>query len=589
MGRPEKVKEKPKNIKKTLNSLFSYYKKYIPFLIIALLCSIGSTIFSLISPYKISELIDVITVGLTASMDIDAIKNLCIALLSIQGLGLILGYIQRLFVVQVSQKFSKELRTLVFDKVNRIQLKYFDNNNFGDLLSRLVNDVEMIADNLSNNIAHLISSIVLLIGSAVIMVVINWQMGLSAIIFSVLGIAVMTWLVSKSQKYFQENRKNEGELNGYIEEIYAGHKIVKSYNNEKQTRQHFSEINDKVYTSAWKSNILSSLMHPIITLIGNISYVIICIMGAFMVSKNVITFGVIVSFIVFIKLFIQPLSNISQIISTLQTTLAASERVFDFLDNDELKDESKKTKALTNISGNVEFEHVKFGYEKDKTVIHDFSATISAGQKVAIVGATGAGKTTIVNLLMRFYEIDSGDIKIDGVSIQDITRENLHSLFAMVLQDTWIFEGTLRENLIFTTPNISDEKLDVICEELGLLSWINTLPDKYDTILSESTNFSGGQQQLITIARAMIKNAPLLILDEATSSIDTRTEKIIQEAMDKLAKKRTSFIIAHRLSTIKNADVILVIKDGDIAEKGNHYELLEKNGIYANMYNAQFS
>lgn len=583
-----RLAEKPQNIKKTITSLFYYYKKYIPKLIVALVCSIISAGLSLISPSKIANLVDMISVGLTGEMDVAAIQHLCMFLLFLLLLGFIFGYIQRFLLVGISQRFSNELRSSIFKKVNRIQLKYFDNNNFGDLLSRLVNDVENISDNLSNTIAHLVSSIILLISSAIIMVCINWQMGISAIAFSLFGFAVMTWIVSKSQKYFQANRKNEGELNGYIEEIYAGHKIIKSYNNEESTRNKFNEINNKVYESSCKSHTLSALMQPIIAVIGNISYVIICIMGAYMVSRNVITFGVIVSFIVFIKLFNQPLSSISQMITTLQTTLASAERVFEFMENEELSNETDKVISLTDVHGDVEFSHVKFGYNEETPIIHDFNAKIKAGQKVAIVGPTGAGKTTLVNLLMRFYEMNDGDILIDNVSIKNITRENLHDLFAMVLQDTWIFEGTLRENLVFTTPNITDEQIDLVCNKLGLTSWINTLPDKYDTILSERTSFSGGQQQLITIARAMLKNAPLLILDEATSSIDTKTEKIIQRAMDTLSENRTSFVIAHRLSTIKNADVILVIKDGDIAEMGTHAELLAKNEIYANMYNSQF-
>ena len=582
-------RETPKSIKKTIKALFQNYKRFIPAMVFALIFSVAGTLLSLFSSYKVSDLVDEISLGLTGNINIELVSNMCLFLIALNILSFVFGYLQQLILVTVSQKLSKHLRSTIFAKVNRIKLQYFDNNNFGDLLSRLINDIEMVSDNLSSSIASFASAIILLIGSASIMIFINWKLGLSAIACALVGFFVMTFFVSKSQHFFQENRKNEGELNGYVEEIYSGHKIVKSYNNEAHVTDKFQAINNKVCESAWKANALSSLMHPIVTFIGNASYVLICIMGAYMVSQNIITFGIIVSFVLLIKLFIQPLSNISQIITTLQTTLAAAERVFEFLENEELSDETHKKMKLKRVKGHVNFKHVRFGYEKNKTIIQNFTTFITSGQKIAIVGETGAGKTTLVNLLMRFYEMESGDIKIDNTSIKDITRENLHDLFAMVLQDTWIFEGTLRENLIYTTPNVTDAKLDKVCTELGLMPWIESLPDKYDTILSESTNFSGGQQQLITIARAMIKDAPLLILDEATSSIDTRSERIIQRAMDKLTKNRTSFIIAHRLSTIKNADNILVIQDGDIVEMGRHRELLNKNGIYASMYNSQFT
>lgn len=581
-------KERPQDFKKTVKSLFKYYRVFIPLLIAAMVIGVISTGLSLITPYKTSDLIDTISVGLTGLMDLNAVVEICTFLLVLHLISILLGYIQHLFMVEISQRLSRNLRTEINKKIHKIKLKYFDDNNFGDLLSRLVNDVELVSNNLSNNLTHLVASILMLIGSGLMMLIINWKMGSVAMLFSIMGFFFISLIVKKSQKYFVAQRENEGKLNGYIEETYAGHKIVKSYNNEDHVKAEFNKVNEAVYQSDWISAALSSLTQPITTLIGSISYVVICVMGAMMVANGTITFGTIVSFIIFIKLFIQPLSSISQIITTLQSTLAAAERVFGFLDNEDLSPEAENLKSLSNINGDVEFENVSFGYKEDKTIIKNLSVSLKAGQKVAIVGATGAGKTTLVNLLMRFYEVNSGDIKIDGVSIKEISRKNLHDLFGMVLQDTWIFEGTIRENLIYTTPDITDEKLDRVCTELGLKNWIESLPAGYDTVLTEQTTFSGGQQQLLTIARAMLKNAPLLILDEATSSIDTRTEQVVQSAMDKLMHGRTSFVIAHRLSTIKNADIILVIKDGDVVEKGNHDTLLSMDGLYAKMYNAQF-
>lgn len=588
MNEFEKPKdEKPQNLKNAIKDLFTYYKKFLPLFFIALFFGIGGAAFSLIYPYKTSELMDTISAGLTDVMDLDKIVSLCVFMVAIHICSLILSYIQERIMVTITQKMSHGLRQEINKKTNKITLKYFDSNNFGDLISRLVNDVDSVSSGLSQNLSQLVTAIIMLLGSAFMMLIINFKLAIATIAIAMIGGLVTTILIKKSQKYFNENRKNLGDLNGFVEETYAGHQIVKSYNTEEFVRNEFEVINERLYKSTWISNTLSSLTMPLMGFIGNLSFVIICVFGAYLVSQGLITFGIIVSFVLFTNLFIQPLSSISEIISSLQSTLAAAERVFEFLNQDELCPDNDDLQILKDVKGNVTFENVQFGYT-DELVIKNFNASIKAGQKIAIVGHTGAGKTTLVNLLMRFYEVQDGDIKIDGISIKDISRANLHDLFGMVLQDSWIFHGTLRENLVYIAENVTDEEISAICKAIGLSDWIETLEDGYDTLLTESTTLSSGQQQLITIARAMIKNAPLLILDEATSSIDTRTEKTVQAAMDKLMENRTAFIIAHRLSTIKNADLILVINDGNIVEAGNHETLLAQNGDYATLYNSQF-
>ena len=456
------------------------------------------------------------------------------------------------------------------------------------MLSRVTNDVDTIGQSLNNSIGSFVSSVTLFLGALIMMFVTNWLMALSAIAASLIGFVLMTVIMSRSHKYFFAQQKELGAIDGHIEEMYSGHLVVKAYNGEEAAEKTFDDINHRLYESAWKSQFFSGLMMPIMNFVGNFGYVVVCVLGAVLAANGSISFGVIVSFMVYIRLFTQPLSQLAQVFTSLQSTMAASERVFEFLDEKEMEDESGKTKKLENARGDVEFRHVKFGYLPEKTIIHDFSAKASAGEKIAIVGPTGAGKTTIVNLLMRFYEVNGGEILIDGVPIRELTRENVHDLFCMVLQDTWIFEGTLRENLVYSKEGVTDQELDRVCRAVGLEHYIKTLPEKYDTVLNEQASLSAGQRQLVTIARAMIENAPLLILDEATSSVDTKTELLVQKAMDTLTEGRTSFVIAHRLSTIKNADLILVLKDGDIIESGNHDELLAKNGFYAELYNSQF-
>ena len=458
-------------------------------------------------------------------------------------------------------------------------------------ISTLRSDINDYSYTINNNVVSLIGAITLIIGSVVMMFITNWIMALVAIGSSLLGFLIMGLIMIKSQKYFNVQQQVIAELNGHVEEIYSGHDIVKVFNGKKETSSQFNQINKKLYVSNWKSQFFLGLMGPLMGFVGNLSYVAVCVSGALLVSKGVIDIGAIVSFMIYIRLFIQPLSELAQVLTSLQTTAASSERVFNFLNQTELSDESDKTQKLIpqQVKGNVEFKHIKFGYNDEKVIIPDFSAKVKAGQKVAIVGPTGAGKTTLVNLLMKFYELNDGDICIDGISTNDLTRENIHDLFSMVLQDTWLFEGTVKENLVYNKEGVSDEQIYEACNACGIDHFIKTLPKGYDTVLDDNTSISAGQKQLITIARAMIQNSPMLILDEATSSVDTRTEAVIQKAMDRLTKGRTSFVIAHRLSTIKNADLILVMKDGNIIEKGDHKELLKQNGFYADLYNSQFS
>ena len=490
----------------------------------------------------------------------------------------------------VTQKFSKKLRGEISIKINKLPLKYFDKNSYGDILSRVTNDVDTLGQTMNQSIGTLVSSVTMFIGSLVMMFYTNWLMAITAIIATIIGFALMAVILAKSQKYFNAQQKQLGILNGHIEEMYSGHNVVKAYNGTNESKKKFNEYNNALYESAWKSQFLSGLMPVIMGFIGNFGYVCVCIVGAMLTMNSSISIGVIVAFMIYIRLFTNPLSQIAQAMTSLQSAAAASERVFEFLDEEELIDESNKTKVLSKdeVKGNITFEHVKFGYDEDKLIIKDFSAKAKSGEKIAIVGPTGAGKTTMVNLLMRFYEINSGDILIDGVSTKDLTRENIHKLFCMVLQDTWLFNGTIKDNIIYNNPNVTLDEVKEACKTVGLDHFIKTLPHGYDTKIGDTDSLSSGQKQLLTIARGMIEDAPFLILDEATSSVDTRTEELVQIAMDKLMHGRTSFIIAHRLSTIKNADLILVMKDGNIIEQGNHNELIKKNGFYAELYNSQF-
>ncbi|MEH7493012.1 ABC transporter ATP-binding protein [Neobacillus niacini] len=580
--------EKPKDFKNTMRQLISYCKVYLPAIIIALILAMAGSVFNIIGPDLLSEITDLITEGMMASIDLDAVIDVASFLAILYGLGFVFNYIQGFIMATVTQRVSKNLRSDLSTKINRLPLKYFDATSTGDVLSRVTNDVDMIGQTMNQSLSTLVSAITMFLGSLIMMFYTNWIMAIAAILSTIVGFGLMTFIISKSQRYFAQQQKELGKLNGHIEEIYSGHNVVKVYNGEKEARETFHEINTRLYTSAWKSQFMSGLMMPLMMFVGNFGFVVVCIVGAVLAVNNIISFGVIVAFMLYIRLFTQPLTQLAQAATNLQSTAAASERVFEFLAEEELANESDKKEKLEAAIGDVEFKNVRFGYSQGKMVINNFSATAKAGEKVAIVGPTGAGKTTLVNLLMRFYEVNGGEILIDGVPINNLTRDNIHDLFSMVLQDTWLFEGTIRENIVYSRHSVSDEEVVAACKSVGLHHFIKTLPMGYDTILDDKANLSAGQKQLITIARAMVDKKPLLILDEATSSVDTRTEVLIQQAMDKLTVGKTSFVIAHRLSTIKNADLILVMKDGDIIESGNHEELLSKNGFYAELYNSQF-
>ncbi len=572
----------------TWGKLISYCKAYFPAIIIALLCAAGGTIFTLVGPDKLSEMTDTISTGLMNGIDMKAIRSITLALAAFYSSSVILSYVQGYIMVTVTQKVSKNMRTDISCKINRLPLKYFDSTSYGDILSRVTNDVDTIGQTLNQSIGNLVSAVTLFFGSVIMMFTTNWIMALVAIGASLLGFVLMMLIISHSQKYFTEQQELLGAINGHVEEVYNGHNVIKAYNAEDELRKEFRTINRNLYKNAWKSQFISGLMMPLMSFVGNFGYVAVCVAGAALAIKGTISFGVIVAFMVYVRLFTQPLSQMAQAATSLQSTGAASYRVFTFLGEEELANENGKYTVLGTAKGNVVFKNVQFGYDENKLIIHDFSATVKTGQKIAIVGPTGAGKTTMVNLLMRFYETNQGEIAIDGIPISVLTRENVHGLFCMVLQDTWLFEGTIRDNIIYCKENVSDEDVVKVCKAVGIHHFIKTLPMGYDTVLDENASISAGQKQLITIARAMIKNAPMLILDEATSSVDTRTEILIQEAMDKLMTGRTSFIIAHRLSTIKNADLILVMNNGDIIESGTHQELLSQNGFYADLYNSQF-
>ena len=585
---PPGAGEKPKDFRKAMKQLLLSTKKYRAPLIVAIVLALVGTATTLAGPDMLRLVTDEITAGLQGSINLTRIVQLSVILLIIFAAGAIITFIQGLIITTVTQRFAQDLRDGVSQKINKLPLKYFDSSTSGDILSRVTNDVDTLATAMNQSIGNLAASITLLIGTLILMLITNIILALTAVVSVFLGFILMNIIMAKSQKYFRQNQKNLGTLNGHIEEMYAGHPVVRAYNAERGATKTFDEINDRLYISNWKSQFLSGLMMPFMNFIGNLGYVAVCIVGAVLVLNGYITFGVIVAFMLHIRNFTQPLAGIAQSMTALQSAGAASERVFEFLSAEEMSDESNITQELTDVKGDVTFDHVQFGYLENKIIIKDFSAEIKAGQNVAIVGPTGAGKTTIVNLLMRFYDTNSGDIKIDGVPISQLKRENVHALFCMVLQDTWLFEGTIKENVIYSKEDVTDAQVKEACKAVGMHHFIRTLPQGYDTVLGESVNISAGQKQLLTIARAMIENAPLLILDEATSSVDTRTEVLVQRAMEKLTKGRTSFVIAHRLSTIRNADIILVMKDGDIIESGNHETLLSEGGFYAQLYNSQF-
>lgn len=576
------------DFKGTMGKLVAYCKPYLPLIIMALLLSVVGTIFTIVGPGKLKDMTDHITEGLMGEIDMDAVSSIGILLAVLYGLSVIFSFFQGYIMATVTQKVSRSLRTRISKKINKLPLKYFDSTSNGDVLSRVTNDIDTIGQTMNQSVGMLVTSVTMLVGSLVMMFYTNVWMTLTAIISTFLGFGFMTVMIKKSQTHFVHQQANLGAMNGHVEEIFSGYDVVKVYNGERKAKETFNEINAKLYESSWKSQFLSGLTMPLMMFVGNFGYVSVCIVGGALAMNGQISFGVIVAFMLYVRLFTQPLGQIAQAATSLQSTAAAAARVFEFLEEKELEDENHKSKVLKDVKGQVEFRNVSFGYDPNKLIINDFSARALPGQKIAIVGPTGAGKTTIVNLLMRFYELNGGEIAIDGVPIHELPRENVHEQFCMVLQDTWLFEGTIKENIVFNKQGVTDADVKEVCKAVGIDHFVRTLTHGYDTVLNEQVNLSAGQKQLITIARALIANAPLLILDEATSSVDTRTELLIQEAMDRLMAGRTSFVIAHRLSTIKNADIILVMKDGDIIESGNHYELLAANGFYAELYNSQF-
>lgn len=626
--------EKPKDLVGTWKKLLSYCKKYHAAMIVALACAILATVCTLIGPGKLSDMTDAMSEALqpdvssmsaeqqamaqamieqagedgggedalaamekipdavmdaiTPKLDMETVVSIATFLICLYAISYVLHIVQSYTMSTVTQRVSQNLRRDISEKINKLPMAFYNRTSTGDILSCVTNDVDTIGQSLNQSVSNLVTAGVLLVGSLVMMLLTNGIMTLTAVLASLLGFCLMFAIMGHSQKYFVLQQQGIGNLNGHIEEVYTGHTVIKAYNAEDQEQETFDKLNNKLCHDGFRANCLSGLMQPIMQFIGNLGYVAVCVVGGAMALNGHISFGVIVAFMMYVRYFTQPLSQIAQAMQSLQSAAAAGERVFVFLEAEEMSDESDKAKKLEHVRGQVEFEHVKFGYDEGKTIIHDFSAVAKPGQKIAIVGPTGAGKTTLVNLLMRFYELDGGEIRIDGVPTRNMKREEVHDQFCMVLQDTWLFEGTIRENLVYCEQGVSDEKIRRACKAVGLDHYIRTLPNGYDSVLSDQLSFSQGQKQQLTIARAMIADKPMLILDEATSSVDTRTEQQIQRAMDQLMENRTSFVIAHRLSTIKNADLILVLKDGDIIESGTHEALLEKNGFYAELYNSQF-
>lgn len=585
-----RVVEKPKNFKKSMKELIGYVKPFWWLIVVALLFAIVATICNIISPKKLGDLSQNIFTGLALNgkVDLSSLTNIGITLIIIYVLAIVFEYAKSWIMTGVTQKITYRFRKDISEKINKVPLSYFDTQSYGDVLSRVTNDVDTISQTLNQSIIQLFTSITMFLGVLIMMFTISYKVALISLLIIPLSLIGLLLIVKFSQKYFKKQQVNLGKLNGYVEEMYSGHVIIKAYNKEEATLKDFGKINKELHDSSWKSQFLSGLMNPVMNFIGNLAYVVICVFTASLILKGEIGFGAITSFVIYIRLFTQPLNQIAQVSNNLQSTAAASERVFEFLSAEEMEDESHFVKKLEHVQGKVEFKNVSFGYEPNQIIIKNFSALVQPGQKVAIVGPTGAGKTTIVNLLMKFYNVTSGDILIDDVSIKQLTRENVHDIFGMVLQDTWLFEGSVKENLAYGKSNISMEKIKEACQAAHIQHFIESMSHGYDTILDEDSNISQGQKQLFTIARAMIEDAPMLILDEATSSVDTRTEELIQDAMDRLTKGRTTFVIAHRLSTIKNADMILVMKDGDIIEKGTHDELMAQKGFYCNLYNSQF-
>lgn len=587
---------KAKNFKASMGKLIKYLKPYAFWLVLALVFTAGATVLSVLAPSYIRKITIEIAVSIPSKVfpnglpiNMTAVASIGVILVIFYLTSLLLNFLQSFIMAGINQGVSKSLRKKISQKINKVPLKYFDSHNTGDTLSRVTNDIDTIGQTLNQSVATLFSSVIMLVGVLIAMFVTCWQLSLTAVVTVPLSFILIMIIVKFSQKYFVAQQKQLGVLNGQIEENYSGQSVVKAFNGEAKAKETFDKTNDKLFKSTKNSQFFSGLMMPVMSFISNLGFVAVCVVGGILFIDGKIDLGVITSFFIYIRLFQNPMMQISQAAGNLQHTAAAAERVFEFLDEPEQQDESGKTTVLKNVKGKVEFKNVKFGYDENKIIIKDFSAVVKPGQKVAIVGPTGAGKTTMINLLMRFYEINDGEILIDDVSINELKREDVRELFGMVLQDTWLFNGTIKENIVYSKENVTDEQIVKACEAANIDHFIRTLPNGYDMVLEDDSNISSGQRQLLTIARAMIQNSPMLILDEATSNVDTRTEQLIQDAMDKVTKGRTSFVIAHRLSTIKNADLILVMKDGDIIESGTHAQLLEKDGFYSDLYNSQFA
>ena len=580
--------EKPKNVKSSMLELLRYLKPWHKPIVISLIFSLVGTLLTIIAPDKLADLTNNISDGLQTGIDMDLIIKSILIILAIYISANLVTCAASYIMITVMQKLAWSMRTSISQKINKLPLKFFDKVTVGDVLSRITNDVDTISSALNSSITTLVQAVVQFVGVTIIMFATSGRLALTAIGSSILGFVLMFFIVSRSRKYFRQQQQNLGDMNGHVEEMYSGHNIVRAYGATAQSKKEFDRINDNLYNSAWKSQFFSGMLMPLMGFVGSLGYVAVCIVGATLTMSGAIRFGTVVAFISYVKLFTNPLSQISQAVSSLMSAGAAGERVFGFLAEEEMPDDSGCTAHIDHVRGKVEFENVRFGYDEDKPIIHDFSADIEPGQKVAIVGYTGAGKTTMVNLLMRFYELWSGQIKIDGVLVSQMRRSDVHAMFGMVLQDTWLFDGTYRENIAYGKPGVTDEQIEAACKLVGLDHYIKTLPKGYDTELNDRSSLSAGQRQLLTIARAMVENAPMIILDEATSSVDTRTEVLVQKAMDRLARGRTSFVIAHRLSTIRDADLILVMDKGDIVESGTHEQLLEKGGLYKELYTSQF-
>ena len=583
-------KQEKGSIRDAAPRLKEYMRSSIGIMLFALVLAALSAVMTIIGPNKIGDMATLMSDGLTTGIDLNAIARLGIFLAVIYALSALLGFIQHYIMASETLKMSYRMRGELSEKINRAPQKYFNTTSQGDILSLITNDVSTLQQGLTNSLPTIISAATQFVGCLIMMFATEWHLALVSLGVTLLGMLALALIMSRSQHYFTARQKSLGELNGYVEEMYSGHEVVRISRAGDKVVEHFDRLNAAVYDANWRSQFLSGVMQPLMSVIGNIAYVAVCVMGSILAINGTIEFGVIISFILYVRLFTSPLTQIAQGMTNMQTASASAKRIFDFLESEELSDETGKHATLPAVRGQVSFDHVRFSYpdSPDKVIIKDFSASVKPGQKVAIVGPTGAGKTTMVNLLMRFFEINSGRISIDGVSTADMRREDVHNMFSMVLQDTWLFEGTVRENLAYNMQGITDAQLEEVCRACGLDKFVRSLPNGFDTVLSDSTSISAGQKQLLTIARAMLQNAPMLILDEATSSVDTRTELLIQRAMDELTKGRTSFVIAHRLSTIKNSDMILVMRDGDVIESGTHDELMAKGGFYAELYNSQF-